>query len=246
MNFEIFKKYEDRILSKTTDRFGGVSKAPYQSLNLALHVKDNPIDVLKNREILSQKYNLPLQNIIYMDQVHKDSVVLIKDPLVNKIENCDAIVTNIKNIPLMVMVADCVPLSFYDPNKNVIAVAHAGRNGTFLNIAQKTVDKMVEEFGSDTNDIRVGVGVSIGVCCYEVGKDLADICQKSFGQEYVAKRDDSYFIDLKKLNRDQLIDCGIKAENIEVSDECSCCNESYFSYRREGVTGRFASIMMIK
>jgi YfiH family protein len=246
MEFSSFREYDSELFHTLTDRFGGVSKEEYASLNLALHVGDNAKDVLKNREILSQKHNFTLQNLIYMDQTHSSNIEIIKDPSKNKIEDCDAIITNVKNIPLMVMVADCVPIFFYDPIKKVIAVAHAGRNGTFLEIAKKCALKMRDEFRSDMSDLVVGVGASIGSCCYEVGDDLADICKKSFGKEYIVIRDDKTFLDLKTLNQDQLIDLGVKRENIEISTICTSCDKNYFSYRRDGVTGRFAGLMMLK
>jgi len=246
MHFSSFREFDRELFHTITDRFGGVSKAPYESLNLALHVEDEAINVLKNREIVSQKYNFTLQNLIYMEQTHSANVAIIKDPSQNKIENCDALITDVKNIPLMVMVADCVPILFYDPTKQVIGVAHAGRNGTFLEIAKKTAQKMRDEFGCSLSDLRVGIGVSIGSCCYEVGEDLADICVKSFDKRYVLREDDRYFLDLKTLNQDQLREIGIKGENIEVSSICTACDKNYFSYRREGKTGRFAGFMMLK
>ncbi|NPA59006.1 MAG: peptidoglycan editing factor PgeF [Epsilonproteobacteria bacterium] len=246
MEFSTFRKFDNELFHTITDRFGGVSQAPFESLNLALHVGDKPFDVLKNREILSEKHNFILQNLIYMDQIHSANIAIIKDSSLNKIENCDALITDVKNIPLMVMVADCVPILFYDPVKKVIAVAHAGRNGTFMQIAKKTVLKMKDEYGSTLSDLKVGIGVSIGSCCYEVGKDLANICQKNFGKKYVKTRDDKTFLDLKSLNKDQLLDVGVKEENIEISSICSCCDLNYFSYRRDGQTGRFAGLMILK
>jgi YfiH family protein len=246
MEFSIFRKFDSKLFHTITDRFGGVSKEPYHTLNLALHVGDDTRDVLKNREILSQKYNFTLQNLIYMDQTHSANIEIIKDPSKNKIEDCDAIITNVKNIPLMVMVADCVPILFYDPKRCVIAVAHAGRNGAFLEIAKKTALKIKDEYGTNFSDLVVGIGASIGSCCYEVGEDLANICQKNFGDKYVINRDNKRYLDLKTLNQDQLLSLGIKIENIEISPICTSCDKNYFSYRRDGVTGRFAGLMMLK
>ncbi len=226
------------IFAKITTRLSGVSGAPYDSLNLALHVGDDPKKVLENRTLLSQDCNFYLDNLIYMDQTHGDNIEFINDSAINRIVNCDAIITNQKNIPLMVMVADCIPILLYDPIKKVIAVVHAGRNGTFKEIAKKTVLKMQ----SNPSDVLVYMGASIGQCCYEIGSELAEIVKKSFGQKYIKKG----FLDLKKMNFDQLIDINVKEENIEISPICTCCDKDYFSYRREGITGRFAGIMMIK
>ena len=228
-----------------TDRFGGISQKPYDELNLALHVGDNPIDVLKNRTIMSDNHNLCLENLIYMQQTHSDNITIIKDSSTNKIKNCDSIITNLANTPLMVMVADCIPVLIWDDKKEVIAAVHAGRNGTFKEISKKTVSHMIEHFGCKKEDISVHLGASINSCCYEVGRDLADIAIKNFGEKYIIMRDGKYYLDLQTLNFDQLISIGIKAENIDISDECSCCNKDYFSYRRDGITGRFAGVIVI-
>lgn len=245
MEFSILRPYADTLINHTSDRFGGVSKAPFNFLNLALHVEDNSKDVITNRILVSEKLGFLAQNMIFMDQVHEATIVHIEDTSQNKIPSCDGIVTNIKNIPLMVMVADCVPLSFFDPVQKVIGVAHAGRNGTFLEISKKMVENFVEQYDSKREDIIVGIGVSIHSCCYEIGESLAKIAIKNFGEKYVTINDKKYFLDLQMLNRDQLIESGIKSKNIEISSICSCCNSNYFSYRREGVTGRFAGFMML-
>ncbi len=245
MEFNILRSYSSRVMNYTTDRFGGVSKSPYDSLNIALHVEDNPKDVISNRIIISQKLGFLAQNMIFMDQVHEDNIVNISDTSQNKITSCDGIITDIKNIPLMVMVADCIPLTFFDPIQNVVGVAHSGRNGTFLEISKKMVKNFVDNYGSKAEDIVVGIGVSIHSCCYEVGESLANIAIKNFGEKYVTLRDEKYFLDIQTLNFDQLIEAGVLSQNIEISSCCSCCDPNYFSYRREGLTGRFASFVML-
>jgi YfiH family protein len=235
----IFASFEDRLKFSITNRYGGVSKVPYDSLNLALHVKDNPKDVLENRMILSQKHNFILENLIYMNQTHSSNIAIIKDTSINKIENCDALITDVKNIPLMVMVADCIPILVYDPKKEVIAVIHAGRNGTFNEISKKTILKMKDEFGCKADDILVYLGASIHGCCYEVGEEIARLVD----DKYVEKREESWYLDLQSMNVEQLK--SVDVTSIEVSEICTCCNEDYFSYRREGTTGRFAGILKL-
>lgn len=235
----IFTQHEDSLFFTITSRYGGVSKAPYDSLNLALHVKDSPKNVLENRTIISEKHNFLIENLIYMEQTHSANIAVIKDGSLNRIENCDALITNVKNIPLMVMVADCIPILLYDPKKKVIAVAHAGRNGTFNEIAKKSVLKMVDVFGCEASDILVYLGASIHKCCYEVGVEIARLVD----DKYKVKRDEKWYLDLHSMNVDQLRSVGI--EDIEISSICTCCDKDYFSYRREGVTGRFAGIIKL-
>lgn len=246
MQFQIFVPYEEQLFCAVSDRHGGVSPAPYDTLNIALHVGDNPKNILRNRTILANRFGYIGENLIYMDQTHSANITVIEHTAYNKIENCDALITDQKNIPLMVMVADCIPVMLYDPAKKVIAAIHAGRNGTFLKIVPKTVAKMQERFESDPKDILAALGPSIHPCCYEVGKDLADITLKNFGKSYITEKEGKHYLDLQKMNFDQLQESGLKAEHIEISSICTACTPDYFSYRREGTTGRFAGVIKLR
>jgi YfiH family protein len=246
MRFNLFAPYEDGLFCAVSNRHGGVSPKPYDTLNVALHVGDDPKNVLQNRIILAEKFDYLPENLIYMEQTHSDHIAVIEHAGYNKIDDTDAIITNQKNIPLMVMVADCIPAMLYDPVQQVIAAVHAGRNGTFKEILPKTVAKMQKEFACAPEDILAALGPSIHSCCYEVGTDLADITVKSFSKKYIDKRAGRYYLDLQTLNQDQLIDTGLKPEHIEVSSICTGCNKNYFSYRREGVTGRFSGVIKLK
>ena len=246
MECKLLKPYRDILFHTFTDRYGGVSKPPYDSLNLATHVGDDIKNVMKNRVIISKMYSLDLRNLIYMDQIHSDHIEVIKDSMQTKIPNCDGLLTDQKGISLMVLVADCIPILLFDPVKKVIGAVHAGRNSTFKKIAKKSILKMQEVYGSESKNIIVCLGASIHKCCYEISKDIADIAIKNFGEIYIKRREERYFLDLQLLNRDQLLEVGVKEENISISDECSCCNDEYFSYRRDGITGRFAGIISLR
>jgi len=238
--------HNEKLLATFSNRFGGVSKKPYDSLNIATHVGDEIKDVIKNRNLLALNLNFSLKKLIYMEQIHSDRVVVVRDTLINKIKNCDAIITNIKNTPLMVMVADCLPILLFDRKNRVIGAVHAGRNSTFKEIVKKTIQKMQKEFDSKVKDILVSFGASIHSCCYEVDNSLANIASKNFGEKYIDNRDNKFYLNLQLLNFDQLLEIGVKKGNIEISSECSCCDKSYFSYRREKTTGRFAGIIMLR
>jgi len=159
---------------------------------------------------------------------------------------CDALITNKTETPLMVMVADCSPILFFDDVKKVIAVAHAGRQGTFLNIVHNVLESFVKDFNSNVENINVSIGASIGVCCYEVGSEINREAEK-LGLEYaMEKREGKFYLNISKILKKQLLNVGIKEENIEISKECSCCkNKKYFSYRADGVTGRFAGVIKL-
>lgn len=176
-----------------------------------------------------------------MEQIHSNIVKVVEE---NKtVYKCDALVTNKKNTPLMVMVADCIPILFYDNEKNVIAVAHAGRAGTFENIAKNTLECMKKNFNSNMKNIQVTLGPSIQKCCYEVSEEMAREVEYKFGKEYVNHRN----IDLQGINKKQLLSEGVLEDNITISPICTqCSNQPYFSYRKDKNCGRFAGIIMME
>ncbi|RXJ82800.1 peptidoglycan editing factor PgeF [Arcobacter sp. F2176] len=222
----------DTILKFTTTIIDG---------NMAYHVNDAKSSVDKNRLELSKKHNFDISKLRYMNQVHADNIEIVdfESPLL--IDNCDALITKERNLPIMVMVADCIPIFLSDENKKVIAVVHAGRNSTFLKIVQKTALKMIEELDCKAKDIFVYLGPSIQKCCYEVSEELETIAIKSFGKEFCQNR----YLDLQGINIKQLNDIGIF--NIELSAVCTkCSEEAFFSYRKDKNCGRFSIVGIIK
>jgi YfiH family protein len=206
--------------------------------NLAYHVLDFKENVDKNRENLALKWGYNNQDLVYMNQTHGNNVVIVDENSPKIIDDCDAIITNTKNLPLMVMVADCIPILLFDEKVGVIAAIHAGRNSTFLEIAKKTADIFIEKFSSKPENISAILGPSIQKCCYEVNEELANIVKNSFGKEFVKQN----HIDLQGINKKQLNIIGIK--NIEISTICTKCSDKpYFSYRKDKKTGRFAGII---
>ena len=228
-----------------TCRDGGVSREPYNSLNLALHVEDRVDDILQNHQLLSQTLNYNKKTLIHMKQIHSNRVhIVTNNDNFHNPPTCDALITNRKNTPLMVMVADCSPILFYDSVKEVIAVAHAGRAGAFNNIIQNVMASFKDNFGSNEEDIHVSVGASIGSCCYEVGKGIYTEAKELKLEYAIERRKDKYFLDISAILLKQLLTCRVKKKNIEFSQECTCClNKKYFSYRANGVTGRFAGVI---
>lgn len=208
--------------------------------NLAFHVPCDKNEVENNRVNLMKKYGFDINNLVYMNQVHGNNVEIVDKNSPRLIDNCDGIITNEKELVLMVMVADCIPIIFMDRKKEVIAAVHAGRNSTFLRISEITVKKMVDNFNCDLNDIEVILGPSIQKCCYEVNDEMATIVKKSFGKQFV----DGRLIDLQGINKQVLEECGVS--NITISNTCTkCSNEPYFSYRIDNKCGRFAAIISV-
>jgi YfiH family protein len=190
---------------------------------------------------------------IVANQTHSDNIKLITkketkgwESVSNAIEDCDALITNLKGVVLSVLTADCVPVLLYDKQKGVVAAVHAGWKGTKAQIVSKTVQKMKESYGCDPENIIAGIAPSIGRCCYEVGEDVAghffDIL------EGFDTKGEKYMLDLPFINKQQLLNAGIPEENIEMSHTCTACDvERFFSYRKEqGCSGRFMSMIGMK
>jgi YfiH family protein len=208
-----------------SDRFGGVSRPPYHELNIAYHVGDDPKAVEKNRRLLFQKAGI--KEVVFMNQIHSCKIEYV-DRICTP--TCDGIITDRANLPLAVMSADCYAVLLYDASKGVIAALHAGRKGAMGGIVAKALQMMRKDFRCET--IQAILSPGIGVCCYEVGEEILQTVDRSYVQ---GKR-----LDIKKMIVDQLREFGVEFYDYGV---CTSCCDRYYSYRREGVTGRFASII---
>jgi len=252
--FENLLRHQE-ITHFISTRTRGFSKSPFDSLNLGFHVADNPEDVLNNRKRLASAIGIPLKSLTAARQIHSGNVTIVSEPLRGRgstnhedaIEASDAMVTDVPRICLILLVADCVPMLFFDPVRNVIGVAHAGWKGTLEYIASKTVRAMENGFGSSPHNIIVGMGPSIGPCCYEVGPEVIAQVRSIFpsGKEYILNEsgDGKGYFDLWRANLDQLLRAGIQRKNIEMAMKCTCHNpDLFFSYRHQkGETGRFGA-----
>ena len=208
--------------------------------NLSYLVDDLKQNVDKNRQTVANIMEYKNEDLVYMNQVHGNNVQIVDINSPKLIENCDGIITKEKNLPLMVMVADCIPILFFDEIQGVIAAVHAGRNSTFLKIAQITANKMINKLGCNANNIKVIFGPSIHSCCYEVNDELLNIVKTSFGEKFCIGKN----IDLQGINIKLLEEVGIR--HINVSNICTkCSNEPFFSFRKNPKTGRFAGIISL-
>ena len=213
------------ITAGFTNRLGGVSEGKFSSLNLGDHVGDEPRDVIKNREILAQ--NLGVKKLKFMKQVHSDKVFVLENED-DELPECDAVITNLSSVGICVLVADCSPVVMIDEKRGVICVAHAGRAGVTLKICTKAFVIMSEKFGSKADEMSVFVGANIKGGCYEVGElDLGEFNTYKIGRNF----------DMNAALRDEFSALGVK--NLNFSEVCTHCDERYFSYRRDGVCGRF-------
>ncbi len=215
-------------------RHGGVSKGDCATMNLSFNRNDNRENVLKNYEILCGAVGISTENLVLSQQTHTNNVISVTE------EDCgtgvtkpsfsdvDGLVTDRRGVALVTQYADCTPLVFCDPKKKVIATSHAGWRGTVKLIGKVTVEKMVNDYGSDPKDIIVGIGPSIAQCCYEVDDPVYNEFKKheflDFDKIFKPKENGRYMLNLVEANRQILINAGVDPENIDISDICTCCN----------------------
>lgn len=229
--FSIFDQ-TNLIHGISTKAFGSIKNKTFNKINL---------------EKFSQALDIPVNRIIFPQQIHSQNIKLIKNITDNFIENIDGLLTKEKNIFLGVVTADCLPLLFYDPIKKISGIIHAGYRGLLLGILETIVRKF-KMLGTDTRNLLVAIGPSIGVCCYNVEKERVDKFTNTFSYlnniYHLSKN--RYFLDLKKIAFLQLLNFGLLKSNIEISDICTKdAEDTFFSYRREGVEmyGEFVSII---
>ncbi|MDA3053789.1 MULTISPECIES: polyphenol oxidase family protein [unclassified Campylobacter] len=231
----------------------------FDKFNLAFHVGDEFENVLKNRFKLANLLNLPIKNLIFMNQIHSDKICVIDENFLQnfhakfdeffkfdkfKDENlqsefmkifpeCDAMITNLRGVGLCVMVADCSPVLLLDEKSGAVGVAHAGRVGVTQKIVTKTAFKMSEIYGTKICDLSVIVGANIRGECYEVGK-------MDLGEFNAFKRRNKF--DMNLALKAEFAELGIK--KFKFSKFCTHCENHLYSYRRDGVTGRFCGFVV--
>jgi polyphenol oxidase len=211
-------------------------------------------DVLKsNIDILLHALKIEPDHIAACHQVHGNDVVIVDDELNEHEEKLiifdskDAMITSKSNIMLIVTTADCVPIFLFDRKKRIIADVHAGWRSTHQNVLGNTIDTMKAKFGVDPRNLVICMGPAIGQCCFEVGIHVASLFKFDYGPQYLwfnAKSNKNH-VDLKAVNHDIALSRGIPKENIHICDICTCCNEEFFSYRREGLVGLAGNVIML-
>jgi len=235
----------------------GVSTKPYSSLNLALHVGDNNEDVLENRRRLLNIFDLSIDRMVCCEQVHDTKIAIVSEEdagkgacdLKSALPKTDGMICNIPGIVLATYYADCFPLFFFDPEKRVIAIAHAGWKGTMGKIAEHTIDSMVKHFNCQRKEIRVFIGPGIQECCFIIQDELAERVFRQFEgfDDIIISNNYGHFWSLANTNRQILINCGISKNNITSCNLCTSCNHNlFYSYRKEkGITGRMCGLITL-
>ncbi len=235
-------------------RRGGVSEGAFASMNMMANREEEEPRVRENWGILSRSFQIPESSFLLLDQVHRDDVLVIREDSLPErgapAPAFDACVTRLPGVALCIRTADCVPVLLLDPTRRVIGAVHAGWGGTALQITAKVIDVMAREFGCRPSEILAAVGPSIGPCCYEVDERVYRAMNDHPGAERffsAAGSPGKWHLDLPLANRCQLLERGVRGENIEASGcSTSCREELFFSHRRDrGKTGRQVSWIML-
>lgn len=231
-------------------RSGGVSPAPWASLNVGGMVGDSAENVIENRRRIFTSLERKVDSLYDCWLIHSNDAIRVESPrpLGSAYAKADIIVTNRPEISLFMRFADCVPILLHDPIKRVIALAHAGWVGTLNRVAQTAVNKMYEWYQSQANDIHAYIGPSIAKDHYPVGFEVVEKATAGFGkgaERFIYKEDGKYHLDLWEANQVVLEQAGV--QEIEISGICTACHkEDWFSHRAEkGKTGRFGTLLAL-
>jgi len=221
-------------------RHGGISPAPYDSLNVAFSVGDDPATVAENRRRILRC--LAVRDLVFARQVHGLGVLdcsggtgtVFKGP-----QTGDALVTDRTGTGLVIQAADCQAVLIADPIRRVVANVHAGWRGSIGNIIGETVTLMKRRFGCRPSEMAAGIAPSLGPCCAEFVNYRTEI-----PEEFWPYKDGKDRFDFWTISRDQLIGAGLLAHRIEQSRLCTRCRTAlFFSYRGERVTGRLPAVI---
>lgn len=247
-------------------RLGGVSEGIFSSMNLSFTRGDDKEAVLENYRRIAEALSLETKkitpkDIVCSDQTHTTNIRIVTKEDVGKgvvkerdYSDIDGLITKEKGVVLATFYADCVPLYFVDPIKEVIGLSHSGWKGTAKRMGQCTVEKMREQFACRPEDIYAAIGPSICQECYEVSEDVAQAFSDTFQRDekilneiMYQKRDGKYQLDLWKANLYILLQAGLKREHIQVTDICTCHNPEYlFSHRKSnGKRGNLGAFLYL-
>jgi polyphenol oxidase len=242
------------IMAGFTTRNGGVSRAPFNSLNLGFHTGDQQAAVEANRAGLARAFSLPPQMLLTVQQVHGSEILVIDQPNPDlshflRVE-CDAVITNQPGLMAGILVADCFPVLLYDPAGPAAGVVHVGWRGAAAGLLGRTVRAMGELFGSRPERLFAAIGPGVGGHGYEVDRPVREAFRAGAGNWEQIARETSlghWLLDLRLSCQLQLTAAGLRDGHIEAVAECTCCHrENFYSYRRDqGRTGRQMGFVLL-
>lgn len=219
--FRIFSPYQSYLRHGTTQKGEG-------------NFKEGQNDFFISCEING------IKNPITTEQIHTDQILKI-NKWTNEIKPADALITNQKNVSLVIKTADCQPILIFDPLTKTIAAIHNGWKGSCVNIIGKTIEKLKEEYQVNPADLLVGIGPSLGPCCAEFSDPKKEL--PSFIHPYINEK----IVDFWNLSTDQLIEAGVQPKNIENNRQCTKCQpKKYYSHRNQDSERMGAFIIRLK
>jgi len=231
-----------RVRAFSTTRTGGCSQGPYSSLNLGMHVSDDPDTVADNRAKLMQRTGLPAEPL-WLNQVHGTAVHRLQketEPVAQTSINADACITRIPNAVCCVMTADCLPVFMCDSAGTEVAVVHAGWRG----MAAGVLEQAVQKFSTSASDILAWAGPAISVEHFEVGQEVKTALGGSMAAWRASAQAGKYYADLYRLAGERLSEIGISWYGFD--ERCTYGEpEVFFSHRRDGPCGRQASLIYL-
>lgn len=225
------------VVHAVTTRRGGVSGPPYDSLNLA-DGGDDPAAVAVNRDRLRQA--LGLERLVWAKQVHGAEVLAVDSEADGLVGEADGLATDQPGVGLLIKQADCQAVVLVEPEARVIANLHAGWRGNVADMAGAGVRFLVETYGIDPAGLYAAISPSLGPCCAEFVNHAEEL-----GPEFLLYQARPDYFDLWQVTWDQLVAAGVGRDRIEFSAICTKCQDKFFSYRREGTTGRFGTVVAL-
>ena len=247
---------EAGVINGVTTKFGGVSEGYYAALNMAC-LKE-PADIIQeNYRRVAKTLKFDEKKAVLSYQTHSTGIRLIsaedagKGPFFERdYTDTDGLLTDMPGYTLVVLSADCPLLLFYNPENRAIGAAHSGWRGTVNGMAVEMVRRMHYEFGTNAQDLLVGIAPSICKDCYEVSSDVADQFEAHYGyyrfDQLAEKKENGKFqLDLWKANEFSLLEAGVEKKNIFTTDVCTKCNpDLFYSHRVMGEKrGAFAALI---
>ncbi|MDP3386754.1 MAG: peptidoglycan editing factor PgeF [Eubacteriales bacterium] len=259
LTFPIFDRHKGDLIAVFSTRHGGVSTGIFESMNLGFSTGDKKENVFQNYRIFTDNVGIDFKNVVISSQYHHNNIKVVTEDDIGKglirdqdYEDVDGLITNRPDIALTTTHADCAPIYFYDPERKVIGLAHAGWMGTSMDICGEMVRTMHQTFGTNPQELLVAIGPSICKDCYEVDIDVKAVFDELHVgvDELVTFRQETnkYYLDITGINRKLIVDQGIKPENIYLSDYCTMTNlDLFFSHRgHKGRRGSNAAMMQLR
>ncbi|MFC1557855.1 peptidoglycan editing factor PgeF [candidate division KSB1 bacterium] len=239
--WDIFKQYKE-VTAAFSTRKGGFSLKPYETLNLGFTTDDVSDNVIRNMTLFFDTLSIPEKNTAKMSQVHSDNIIIAGKA--GHLGTGDGIITNAVNVFISGTFADCASVAVFEPQKKIVGLFHVGWRGLVCGIVKKGVEKIYRTYNIKPCNLLIGIGPHIKSCCFEIGKDVADIFDRKF---LIAKSGNKQHLQIEDVIISQLCSVGVLEKNIERSDYCtSCNNELFFSHRKsKGKTGRMMAVIGI-